>query len=130
MTTFGAEAGASSAIAVTVDRPSADMLTDPAPFADVPSDGEPSRIGLPPETTATVVNRLRRAQGQIGGVLRIIEEGQGCAEIVTQMAAVSRAVDRAGFALIAAGLKQCLINSDGRDTPDTASLEKLFLSLA
>ena len=106
------------------------MLTDPTPHADGPSDGEPSRIDLPPETTATVVNRLRRAQGQIGGVLRMIEEGRDCREIVTQMAAVSRAVDRAGFALIAAGLKQCLIDSDGRDTLDTATMEKLFLSLA
>ena len=41
-----------------------------------------------------------------------------------------RAVDRAGFAVIAAGLKQCLIESDGADTLDTKTMEKLFLSLA
>ncbi|MGS0686794.1 metal-sensitive transcriptional regulator [Nakamurella sp. GG22] len=82
------------------------------------------------ETTATVVNRLRRVQGQIGGVLRMIEEGRDCQEIVTQVAAVSRAVDRAGFALIAAGLKQCLVESEGRESMDAAAMEKLFLSLA
>ncbi len=51
-------------------------------------------------------------------------------EIVTQLAAVSKAVDRAGFAVIAAGLKPCLVESDGLDTLDTKTMEKLFLSLA
>jgi DNA-binding FrmR family transcriptional regulator len=77
-----------------------------------------------------VVNRLRRAQGQIGGVLRLIEEGRDCADIVTQLAAVSRALDRAGFAIIATGLKQCLTESGGADNIDSAQMEKLFLSLA
>ena len=87
-------------------------------------------VELPPESLGTVVNRLRRAQGQIGGVLRMIEEGRDCQDIVTQLAAVSRAVDRAGFAVIAAGLKQCLVESDGQDTLDSKTMEKLFLSLA
>ena len=84
-------------------------------------------VELPPETMGTVLNRLRRAQGQLGGVLRMIEEGRDCQDIVTQLAAVSRAVDRAGFA---AGLKQCLVESGGEDTLDTKTMEKLFLSLA
>ena len=87
-------------------------------------------VGLSPETMGAVVNRLRRAQGQIGGVLRMIEEGRNCQDIVTQLAAVSRALDRAGFAVIAAGLKQCLLESDGQETLDTKTVEKLFLSLA
>jgi len=87
-------------------------------------------VGIAPESMTAVINRLRRAQGQIGGVLRMIEEGRDCQDIVTQLAAVSRAVDRAGFAVIAAGLKQCLVESDGQDTLDTKTMEKLFLSLA
>lgn len=87
-------------------------------------------VEIDPQSINAVVNRLRRAQGQIGGVLRMIEEGRDCQDIVTQLAAVSRAVDRAGFAVIAAGLKQCLIESDGADTLDTKTMEKLFLSLA
>jgi DNA-binding FrmR family transcriptional regulator len=87
-------------------------------------------VEIAPESLTAVVNRLRRAQGQIGGVLRMIEEGRDCQEIVTQLAAVSKAVDRAGFAVIAAGLKQCLVESDGQDTLDTKTMEKLFLSLA
>ncbi|TQK51300.1 metal-sensitive transcriptional repressor [Streptomyces sp. SLBN-118] len=83
-----------------------------------------------------VLNRLRRAQGQISGVIRMIEEGRDCEDVVTQLAAASRALDRAGFAIIATGLQQCVtdIESGRKNGEDTdamrARLEKLFLSLA
>ena len=77
-----------------------------------------------------VVKRLRRAEGQIGGVIRMIEDGRDCADIVTQLAAVSKALDRAGFAVIATGLRQCLTENPDGSAVDTAELEKLFLSLA
>lgn len=82
----------------------------------------------------SVLNRLRRAQGQISGVIRMIEEGRDCEEVVTQLAAASRALDRAGFAIIATGLQQCLTDGDGDGNGDLQEmrtrLEKLFLSLA
>lgn len=87
-------------------------------------------VDLKPEDMTPVINRLRRAQGQLGGVLKMIDEGRDCKDVVTQLAAVSRALDRAGFAIIATGLKQCLIESNGEDTIDTKTMEKLFLSLA
>ena len=77
-----------------------------------------------------MVNRLRRAEGQIGGVLRMIEQGRDCKDIVTQFAAVNHALDRAGFAIIATSLKQCLAEPGGADSADSQSLEKLFLSLS
>jgi DNA-binding FrmR family transcriptional regulator len=77
-----------------------------------------------------VINRLKRAQGQLAGVQRMLEEGRDCEDIVTQLAAVSRALDRAGFAIIATGMRQCLTQSDGEEKLDVAKLEKLFLSLA
>jgi len=82
------------------------------------------------ETMATAIKRLRRAQGQIGGVIKMIEEGRDCADVVTQLAAASRALDRAGFTIIATSLQQCM--ADGGDTADAdrARLERLFLSLA
>ena len=46
------------------------------------------------ETMASVLRRLKRAQGQIGGVIKMIEEGRDCADVVTQLAAASRALDR------------------------------------
>ena len=48
-----------------------------------------------------VVRRLKRAQGQIGGIIAMIESGRSAQEVVTQVAAVSKAIDRAGFAVIA-----------------------------
>ncbi|WP_181808877.1 metal-sensitive transcriptional regulator [Streptomyces shenzhenensis] len=84
----------------------------------------------------SVLNRLRRAQGQISGVIRMIEEGRDCEDVVTQLAAASRALDRAGFAIIATGLQQCVTDIDtgrknGEDTePIRNRLERLFLSLA
>jgi DNA-binding FrmR family transcriptional regulator len=87
-------------------------------------------VELNPDEMGAVINRLRRAQGQIGGILRMIEEGRDCEDIVTQLAAVNRALDRAGFAIIATGLKQCLSQSDGEQSVDLKTMEKLFLSLA
>jgi len=87
-------------------------------------------VQFPAGDVGTIVNRLRRAHGQLGGVLRMIEAGRDCEAVVTQLAAVSRALDRAGFAIVATGLKQCLAESDGADTPDSKAMERLFLSLA
>jgi DNA-binding FrmR family transcriptional regulator len=87
-------------------------------------------VELNPEEMSAVVNRLRRAQGQIGGVLRMIEEGRDCKEVITQLAAVNHALDRAGFAIISTGLKQCLTESGDKESVDIKTLEKLFLSLA
>ena len=85
---------------------------------------------LEPEKMTAVVNRLRRAQGQLGGVLRMLEAGTDCADVVTQLAAVSKAIDRAGFAVIASGLEQCAVQGEEAAGIDRAKLEKLFLSLA
>ncbi len=83
---------------------------------------------LDDDATATAVARLRRAEGQIGGVIRMLEQGRDCKDIVTQLAAVSRALDKAGFSVVASGLKQCL--ADGDSALDVAAMEKLFLTLA
>ena len=77
-----------------------------------------------------VINRIKRAQGQLSGVLRMLEDGRECEDIVTQLAAVSKALDRAGFAIVASGLQQCLTNGDAVDSVDVKKMEKLFLSLA
>jgi DNA-binding FrmR family transcriptional regulator len=49
---------------------------------------------------------------------------------VTQVAAVSKALDRAGFKIVALGLKQCLTAEDGQQEMTTQEMEKLFMSLA
>ncbi len=85
-------------------------------------------LGLDPTDVASAVRRLRRVEGQIGGVIRMLEEGRDCRDVVVQVAAVSRALDKAGFAIIASGLRECLAKQDPDGSLD--ELERLFLSLA
>ncbi|MZD06301.1 metal-sensing transcriptional repressor [Streptomyces sp. SID5785] len=78
-----------------------------------------------------VLKRLRRAQGQLAGVIAMIEAGRDCKDVVTQLAAVSRALDRAGFKIIASGMRDCMNAAEGEQPPlSEEELEKLFLSLA
>jgi DNA-binding FrmR family transcriptional regulator len=86
-------------------------------------------VQLDDDAVRTAVNRLRRAEGQIAGVIRMLEQGRECKDVVTQLAAVSRALDKAGFSIVASGLKQCLAAGE-TDSLDVAEMEKLFLSLA
>lgn len=76
-----------------------------------------------------IVNRLKRAHGQLGGVLRMLEEGRDCEAVVTQLAAVSKALSRAGFSIVATGMQQCL-RAEESTANDVKKMEKLFLSLA
>ncbi len=76
-----------------------------------------------------VVTRLNRARGQLGGIVKMIEDGRDCRDIVTQLSAVSKAVDRAGFAVISLGLRQCIVDPNSQQV-DVDAMEKLFLSLA
>ncbi len=86
---------------------------------------------IDPQDLTSVVTRLKRVQGQLGGIVRMIEEGRDCAEVLTQFAAASRGLDRAGFKIIATGMRQCMSDrADGKPTLSDAQMEKLFLSLA
>ena len=77
-----------------------------------------------------ITKRVKRAHGQMGAIVRMLEEGRSCEDIVTQMAAVAKAVNTAAFTLISANLKECFVDPDA-DTDDIVSrLQKLFLSLA
>ncbi len=84
------------------------------------------------EQIKAVLHRLRRAQGQLNAVIGMIEDGRDCADIVTQLAAVSKAIDRAGFKILAVGLRECIVKGPDQDgeAMTEQQLEKLFLSLA
>lgn len=77
-----------------------------------------------------ISKRIKRAQGQLGAVARMLDEGRSCDEIVTQMSAVSKAVNTAAFTLISSSLKECLEDGKSNSEAVTAQLQKLFLSLA
>ena len=78
---------------------------------------------VPEEVSRDVVTRLRRVEGQIRGIQRLVEEGSECRDVVTQLAAAQAALDRVGFKLVAAAL------TDPERTGDVDELEKLFLKL-
>ncbi|MEU4263140.1 metal-sensitive transcriptional regulator [Streptomyces sp. NPDC025273] len=82
------------------------------------------------ESVRPVLNRLRRAQGQLAAVIAMVESGRDCEDVVTQLAAVSRALDRAGFKIVASGMRQCLSDESGTPPMTQEQLEKLFLALA
>lgn len=84
------------------------------------------------ESATAVATRLRRARGQIDGVLAMIAAGRDCEDIVTQLSAASKAVDRAAFTIVSCGLQACLEAEAKGEVPplDRSRLEKLFLSLA
>jgi DNA-binding FrmR family transcriptional regulator len=78
-----------------------------------------------------ISNRLRRARGQLDAVIAAVEADNPCRDIVTQLAAVSSALDRAGFAIVSTAMKECLTDAErGDDNLTTQELEKLFLMLA
>ena len=82
------------------------------------------------EKVIAISKRIKRAQGQLGAISRMLEEGRNCEEIVTQMSAVSKAVNTAAFTLISASLKECIVEGNSNSDAVTAQLQKLFLSLA
>ena len=76
-----------------------------------------------------VMIRMKRAQGQIAGVLRMLEDGRSCEEIVHQMAAVTKAVNTAAVNLIGASLEECVIEGKKNREETMERLQKLFVSL-
>jgi DNA-binding FrmR family transcriptional regulator len=82
------------------------------------------------EQIQAISTRMKRANGQMTAVIRMLEEGRACDEVVTQMAAVSKAINTAAFTLISASLKECLLDGKRNSKDVTEQLQKLFLSLA
>ncbi len=91
---------------------------------------EPTHVLEDQEQIEAIVKRLKRAQGQMGAVIRMLEEGRPCNDIIMQISAVGKAVNTAAFKLIAANLKECLIDNDHDSEAMTEQLQKMFLSLA
>jgi DNA-binding FrmR family transcriptional regulator len=85
---------------------------------------------LEPDDIRPIINRAKRAHGHLAKVIAMMEEGSDCEDVVTQLSAVLKALERTGFAVVATGLQQCLAAGDGIDSIDVKKMEKLFLGLA
>lgn len=59
-----------------------------------------------------IMNRLRRAEGQLRGIQKMIEDEQECLDIITQLSAVRSGIDRVMGIIMAENLKNCFIDPD------------------
>lgn len=82
------------------------------------------------EQVDAIAKRIKRAQGQLGAIARMLEEGRSCDEIVVQMSAVSKAVHTAAFTLISSSLQECMLDNKRNSEETMKKLQKLFLTLA
>jgi DNA-binding FrmR family transcriptional regulator len=87
-------------------------------------------VDLQPDEMRAIILRMKRAHGHLGSVIKMLEEGADCEAVLTQLAAVSKALSRSGFAIVSTGLQHCLAEGDGLGGVDVAKMEKLFLALA
>ncbi len=85
---------------------------------------------LEPDSMRAIINRTKRAHGHLGKVVAMMEEGAECEDVLTQLSAVVKALERTGFTLVATGLEQCIRSGDESGSADIKMMEKLFLGLA
>lgn len=71
-----------------------------------------------------ILNRLKRTEGQLRGVQRMIEEEKDCADVITQLSAVSSSVNRIMGLIVAENLKQCLENPDSDAESQAKKIEQ------
>lgn len=83
---------------------------------------------IEPDELKTARDRLARVQGQVGGIVRMIDEGRDCTDILQQLSAASTALTRAGFSIVSTGMAHCANEPDNSDS--RVALEKAFMSLA
>jgi DNA-binding FrmR family transcriptional regulator len=96
-----------------------------------PTTPEPVLTESPVDSQKRILNRLRRAQGQLTSVIAAVESGAECRDVVIQLAAVSKALARAGFTIVSSAMKDCISTpGEKTDSITVEELEKLFLTLA
>jgi len=87
---------------------------------------------IPDNVIDDVRKRLRRAAGQVQACERMLSEGRECRDVVTQISAATKALEQAGFKLIAAGLTYCVERPDEAEADGYSrdDVERMFLKLA
>jgi DNA-binding FrmR family transcriptional regulator len=89
-------------------------------------------VQLPDEVVDDVRKRLRRVAGEVQGVERMLDEGRECRDVLTKLTAASKALEQAGFRLVAAGLTYCVENPEQAkaDGYPLDAVQKMFMKLA
>lgn len=87
-------------------------------------------MSFPDDVDDDVRKRLRRVEGQIRGLQKMLDEGKDCRDVITQLSAAQAALDRVAYRLIAAGMRYCVVNPEETDGMTTEELERLFLKVS
>ncbi len=89
-------------------------------------------MDIPEETVADLTRRLRRIEGQVRGVQQMLAEDRDCREVLTQITAARKALDQAGFLLIANGLTWCVSHPEESvaEGDSLADIQRMFMKLA
>ena len=87
---------------------------------------------LPDEVIRDVRTRLHRVAGQLEGIERMLDEGRECRDVVTQISAATKALEQAGFRLVAAGLTYCVTNPEQAEDEGypLEEVQRMFMKLA
>lgn len=96
------------------------------------TDGRRCRVEISEDTLADLHRRLRRIEGQVRGLQQMLADGRDCREVVTQISAASKALDQAGFLMVASGLEWCLTNpvQSAAEGYALADVQRMFMKLA
>lgn len=89
-------------------------------------------MDIPEPTIQDILNRLRRVEGQIRGIQQMLVDKRECRDVVNQISAASKALDQAGFKLVASGLTYC-VNDPERAAQEGYAIEdvqRMFMKLA
>jgi len=89
-------------------------------------------VELPDEVVDDLRKRLRRADGQVQAVERMLAEGRECKDIVTQLSAAINALEQTGFRLIASGLTYCIQHPEEAEASGYPldEVQRMFTKLA
>ena len=87
---------------------------------------------LPADVVDDVRKRLHRAAGQVQAVERMLDEGRECRDIVTRLSAANKALEQAGFRMVAAGLSYCVEHPAEAEADGYAidAVQRMFMKLA
>lgn len=89
-------------------------------------------VEIPEETVADLTRRLRRIEGQVRALQQMLADGRDCRDVVTQLSAANKALEQAGFVLVAAGLTWCLEDPQraAAEGYELSDVQKMFTKLA
>ncbi|MFJ7737031.1 metal-sensitive transcriptional regulator [Lysinibacillus sp. NPDC097287] len=73
---------------------------------------------------AKTANRVKRMEGQLRGVLRMMEEGQDCKDVITQLSAVRSAVDRTIGVIVSENLLNCVTTAEGNSEKMNSAIQE------